>query len=199
MSVVTIIPVKPFSEGKSRLSKALSHNKRMVLNRAMFLHVLNIALSTRPIEEVIAISRDPQALDIAEEAGAHAILEETKSNLNQALDIARKAATSLKATTILVLPSDLAKIDSEDINILLQSVSKHSPSVVIAPDKRLLGTNALLLKPLDAIPFSFGEGSFKKHQNDARRAGCEISIVKRPNLTFDVDEPSDLYFMENGK
>tara|TARA_A100001037_G_scaffold51855_1_gene43874 strand:- start:4010 stop:4609 length:600 start_codon:yes stop_codon:yes gene_type:complete len=199
MSVVAIIPVKPFSEGKSRLSKVLSHNKRMVLNKTMFLHVLKIALSTKAIEEVIVVSRDPNALDIAEEAGAHAILEETKSNLNQALDIARKGATILKATTILVLPSDLAKINSEDINILLQSIVKHSPSVVIAPDKKLLGTNALLIEPLDAIPFSFGEGSFKKHQEDACRAGCEIAIVKRPNLTFDVDEPSDLFFMENGK
>ena len=192
MPIIAIIPVKPFSKGKSRLSAVLTDDERLALNKIMFSHVLRVAISTQKIDEVIVISRDSNALNMAEKTGAHAILEEDKSTLNGALETARKAASILEASALLVLPSDLAKIESKDLEIIIQSNSLDTSSVVIAPDTKLSGTNVLLLQPLYAIPFSFGKNSFLKHQKDAHKAGCKVTILERANLTFDVDEPSDL-------
>ena len=192
MPIVAIIPVKAFSKGKSRLSAALNDEERLALNKIMFSHVLRVAISTPKIDEVIVISRDSNALDMAEKTGAHAILEEDESTLNGALETARKAASVLEASALLILPSDLAKIGSKDLEIIIQSNSPDTSSVVIAPDTKLSGTNVLLLQPPDTIPFSFGKNSFLKHQEDANKAGCKVTILERPNLTFDVDEPDDL-------
>ena len=192
MPIIAIIPVKPFSKGKSRLSAALTDDERLALNKIMFSHVLRVAISTPKIDEVIVISRDSNALDMAEKTGAHAILEEDESTLNGALETARKAASVLEASALLILPSDLAKIGSKDLEIIIQSNSPDTSSVVIAPDTKLSGTNVLLLQPPDIIPFSFGKNSFPKHQEDANKAGCKVTILERPNLTFDVDEPNDL-------
>ena len=192
MPIVAIIPVKAFSKGKSRLSAALNDEERLALNKIMFSHVLRVAISTPKIDEVIVISRDSNALDMAEKTGAHAILEEDESTLNGALETARKAASVLEASALLILPSDLAKIGSKDLEIIIQSNSPDTSSVVIAPDTKLSGTNVLLLQPPDIIPFSFGKNSFPKHQEDANKAGCKVTILERPNLTFDVDEPDDL-------
>ena len=192
MPIVAIIPVKAFSKGKSRLSAALTDEERSALNKIMFSHVLRVAISTPKIDEVIVISRDSNVLDMAEKTGAHAILEEDESTLNGALETARKAAIILEASALLILPSDLAKIRSKDLEIIIQSNSPDTSSVVIAPDTKLSGTNVLLLQPPDIIPFSFGKNSFPKHQEDANKAGCKVTILERPNLTFDVDEPDDL-------
>ena len=100
MSVATIIPVKPFAEGKSRLSGFLSDERRYTLNRNMFRHVLKTALAAQGINDILVISRDEDALNLAEEAGAHAILEGHNSNLNAALDVARKASSALNATAL---------------------------------------------------------------------------------------------------
>ena len=45
MDLWTIIPVKPFGLGKSRLAPVLSAPERAALNRAMFEHVLRTAIA----------------------------------------------------------------------------------------------------------------------------------------------------------
>jgi len=195
MSVATIIPVKPFAEGKSRLSGFLSDERRYTLNRNMFRHVLKTALAAQGINDILVISRDEDALNLAEEAGAHAILEGHNSNLNAALDVARKASSALNATALLIVPADLAKLEPKDLIDILTSADDHAPRtslVIIAPDESQRGTNALFIRPPDSINFLFGEKSFERHQATAINFGCQVSVLNNPNLGFDVDEPKDL-------
>ena len=195
MSVATIIPVKPFAEGKSRLSGFLSDERRYTLNRNMFRHVLKTALAAQGINDILVISRDEDALNLAEEAGAHAILEGHNSNLNAALDVARKASSALNATALLIVPADLAKLEPKDLIDILTSADDLAPRtslVIIAPDESQRGTNALFIRPPDSINFLFGEKSFERHQATAINFGCQVSVLNNPNLGFDVDEPKDL-------
>ena len=195
MSVATIIPVKPFAEGKSRLSGFLSDERRYTLNRNMFRHVLKTALAAQGINDILVISRDEDALILAEEAGAHAILEAHNSNLNAALDVARKASSALNATALLILPADLAKLEQTDLRDILTSADDHAPTtplVIIAPDESKRGTNALFIRPPDSINFLFGANSLERHQATAIDSGCKISILNNPNLSCDIDEPKDL-------
>jgi 2-phospho-L-lactate guanylyltransferase len=48
------------------------------------------------------------------------------------------------------------------------------------------------MRPVDAIPFRFGPGSFDAHLAAARAAGVPTAVVERPGLAFDLDTPADL-------
>ena len=195
MPIAAIIPVKPFAEGKSRLISVLGNDQRQALIRNMFCHVLETTLATQGIADTIVISRDEEALTLAEEAGAHAILEAENSNLNAALNVARKASVALSASGLLVVPADLAKLKPTDLSAVLPCAEHQASAtalVVIAPDESQLGTNALFIRPSDSFKFLFGTNSFEKHHTVAIKAGCDVHIIERPNLAFDVDEPNDL-------
>jgi 2-phospho-L-lactate guanylyltransferase len=195
MSVAAVIPVKPYAVGKSRLATVLNDAQRIALNRNMFRHVLRTTLETPVVENVIVISSDNDVLSDAEKHGAHAILEGEPSNLNAALGVARKAALALDASGLLILPADLAKIDSADLMALLKAGDELPPltsRIVIAPDAKRTGTNALYLQPVDTLEFSFGADSFKNHQRAGETSGYSVAVFEGPNLGFDVDEPIDL-------
>ena len=64
--------------------------------------------------------------------------------------------------------------------------------VVIAPDRREEGTNALLISPSGLIEYEFGPGSFAHHCERAIRAGARLEVVNLPSLALDLDLPEDL-------
>ena len=64
--------------------------------------------------------------------------------------------------------------------------------VVIVPDERGLGTNALLLSPPRAMNPCFGTDSRARHAAAARNLGLASTELRLPGLGFDVDEPEDL-------
>ena len=66
------------------------------------------------------------------------------------------------------------------------------PVVVIAPDRRKEGTNALLICPAGLIEYDFGPGSFERHCERARQAGATLEVVNLPSLSLDLDLPEDL-------
>jgi 2-phospho-L-lactate guanylyltransferase len=92
---------------------------------------------------------------------------------------------------VLVIPADLPLLSASGVRALLERAI-DPPVVVIAPDRHERGTNALLLSPANLIEYDFGEGSFKRHCERARRAGARLEIVKLPSLELDLDLPEDL-------
>jgi 2-phospho-L-lactate guanylyltransferase (CobY/MobA/RfbA family) len=72
------------------------------------------------------------------------------------------------------------------------ALGQVSPSVVIAPCHRADGTNALFLRPPDLLEFSFGAGSFEKHQQAADQIGIIPQIYCSPTVALDLDIPEDL-------
>ncbi|RLI48657.1 MAG: hypothetical protein DRP09_21235, partial [Candidatus Thorarchaeota archaeon] len=49
---------------------------------------------------------------------------------------------------------------------------------------------------IGAIKYEFGEGSFRKHIEQAGRKKVNIKICKRKNLSFDLDLPEDWEFLK---
>jgi 2-phospho-L-lactate guanylyltransferase len=189
MRTVAIIPVKPPGEGKSRLEGALGPAERAALSRAMFRRVLRAAIEAGT--DTIVISRDAAIRRQAEAEGAWALEEPTGSGLNGALEAAREFLAARGVEALLVLPADLPAIEPDDVRALT-ALAWTAPSVVIAPDDAGLGTNALLLAPLDAIAFGFGPDSFARHCDAARRAGIAPAVLRRPGIALDIDTPADL-------
>ena len=62
MTLWAIVPVKPLRRGKSRLAGTLSEDKRTELNRALLEHTLETLSVVKEVDEVLVVSRDPNAL-----------------------------------------------------------------------------------------------------------------------------------------
>ena len=225
MSLWTIIPVKPFNEGKSRLAACISPQKRHALNRELLTRTLAAIHLAHIDAQIVVVSRDRNALAVAERAGSHALAEESQpcaappavrrgpetddlppascsrvetepeSQLNAALTQAARYAVARGATKVLILPTDMPNLTAEDVRTMA-SPRGRGPQIIIAPS-RDGGTNALLLQPGQAIPFAFGRDSFRRHQRLAVEAGIPVQVVESASLLFDVDLPEDYRLVFN--
>jgi 2-phospho-L-lactate guanylyltransferase len=191
MTLWAIVPVKPLRRGKSRLAGALSEDERTVLNQELLEHTLKVLSSLKELAQVLVVSRDPHALTIARNHGAKTVQEDGQPHLNTALARATVMAQVHSIRGILVLPADLPLLTADDVRALIDRAAKP-PVVVIAPDRHGKGTNALLMVPAGQIEYDFGEGSFKRHCDRAKKSGARLEIVELPSLGLDLDLPEDL-------
>jgi 2-phospho-L-lactate guanylyltransferase len=189
MSVYAVVPVKDLWGTKSRLSPILNPGARAGLTLYMMGRVIS-ALLEAGIEEVCVVSPDPIVLDTASERGATPLSQESRG-LNPALDEGCRWAMGKGASSLLVLPADLPLLEPTDVRAVVDEM-KEGPSVVISPDAAREGTNALLLRPPDALPFAFGEGSYDAHLRGAVEGGLPVEVCERPHLAFDLDTGEDL-------
>jgi 2-phospho-L-lactate guanylyltransferase (CobY/MobA/RfbA family) len=68
----------------------------------------------------------------------------------------------------------------------------HAP-LVLAPDRRDEGTNALAIAPPDRMPTCFGhKDSFARHGDRARAQSIDVRVERSDGLACDVDSPEDL-------
>ena len=219
-----VVPVKPFSEGKSRLAGYVSPQKRRALNRELLTRTLAAINKAHIAAQIVVVSRDSNALTLAEQAGSHALTEESlpittptarrgpapeglppsscrqsdtdsEPQLNAALTQAALYAAARGATKILVLPTDMPNLTAADVRTMA-SPRGRAPQIIIAPS-RDGGTNALMLQPGQAIPFAFGRDSFRRHQRLAAGAGIPVRVVESASLLFDVDLPEDYRLVFN--
>ena len=191
MTLWAIVPVKPLRRGKSRLAGALSEEERAKLNQSLLQHTLKTLTGLKDLEQVLVVSRDPQALTIARQYGARTVREDGQPQLNTALTRATIVAQVYATRGVLILPADLPLISEEDVLTLIGRAF-DPPVIVIAPDRHRKGTNALLISPSGLIEYDFGENSFEKHCELARQAGARLEIVDLPTLGLDLDLPEDL-------
>jgi 2-phospho-L-lactate guanylyltransferase len=119
------------------------------------------------------------------------VQEHGAPQLNTALTRATIVARTYATRGVLILPADLPLITPEDIQTLLRR-AVDPPVVVISPDRRRQGTNALLVCPAGVIEYEFGPGSFQCHCARARQAGARLEICELPSLALDMDLPEDL-------
>ena len=191
MTLWAIVPVKPLRRGKSRLAGLLSEDERTELNRKLLQHTLKTLCDLKELEEVLVISRDPQALTLARNCGARTVREDGQPELNTALKRATVIAQLYATRGVLVLPADLPLITREDVLTLIDHAD-DPPVVVIAPDRHNTGTNALLMSPSGLIEYDFGLNSFQRHCQRVEATSARLEIVNLPNLGLDLDIPEDL-------
>jgi 2-phospho-L-lactate guanylyltransferase len=191
MTLWAIVPVKPLRRGKSRLAGTLTEDERTALNQELLEHTLKVLSTLKELDQVLVVSRDPQALTIARNHGARTVQEDGQPHLNTALARATVMAQVHSIRGILVLPADLPLLTHDDVLALIDRAAKP-PVVVIAPDRHGKGTNALLMVPSGQIEYDFGEGSFQRHCDRAIKSGARLEIVELPSLGLDLDLPEDL-------
>ena len=190
MEICVVVPVKPFRRAKSRLSPVMPRPIRAALARALLSRTLDILASCNLQLAACIVSRDITALDMARRRGAIA-LAESESGLNAALNQAREWAVAQGAQALLVLPADLPLVTAADITAMLE-LDREPHCAVIAPDAHGEGTNALYLRPPDALHFAFGPQSFYEHCAQAETSHLALHIYCSPTLALDLDTPADL-------
>lgn len=186
-----IVPVKPLRRGKSRLAGMLTEDERTCLNRFLLEHVLNTLNQVPEIGHTLVVSRDPAALALTRSMGGRTVLEDGAPEFNTALRRATAVAKAHNAQAALIIPADLPLITPEDIQEVL-SLGKEQPVVVISPDRRMDGTNALFINPIGNFEFAYGSGSFTKHRTNATKAKTHVEICHNSNIGLDLDLPEDL-------
>lgn len=185
---VAIVPVKRLAEAKSRLGPRLDPAARAALVVGMLRSVLSALGASGVVGERVVVSPDPAVLAVARAAGASA-LPQRDDGLNQALEAAR--ASLPLAPALLILPADLPLLGMAEVRGLV-ALSRTSPGIVLTPDRERQGTNALVVRPADALPFQFGPDSFRRHQAAAWAAGLAVEVYQAPALALDLDTPADL-------
>ncbi len=185
-----VIPVKPLAQSKRRLAGAYDARARAALAESLFRRTLRTALGARGVDRVVVVSRDRAALRQAREAGALPLREVTRG-LNAALEGATREAIAHGAGALLVLPIDLPRLTTADIESLI-ALGTPPPCVVLAPARRDAGTNALLVSPPGLIHYAFGRDSLRRHRQVARDARARCEIYDSERVAWDVDRPEDL-------
>ena len=182
-----VIPVKSFQDSKSRLSGVLSAEKRTELTRALFLHTLSVLKQIPEVAGYLVVSRDQAVCDMAEAEGAVSLLEPQPHNLNSAVASGTRAAQEQGAHSVLILPIDLPLLRTEDVEMVVALPDR----VVICPDYKYDGTNALLIRDIKTFEFKYGDESFTKHLAETARHGAVAQVVYADSIEFDLDTPAD--------
>lgn len=188
MTVFAAVPVKHLLGTKSRLKPILDPAGRAGLTIYMMQRVLTVLREAGLApENVCVVSPDRLVLETVREMGFVPLRQESRG-LNPALDEAREWALARGAASLLVLPADLPLLEAADVRAVLGSEGE----VVISPNGDRSGTNAILLRPPDAVPFLFGPGSYESHLRAARGRGLTAETREVPNLAFDLDTAEDV-------
>ncbi|MBE9473384.1 MAG: 2-phospho-L-lactate guanylyltransferase [Chloroflexi bacterium] len=196
MTLWAIVPVKPLRRGKSRLAGVLTEEERLDLNSQLLIHTVDTLSEIPEIEQILVVSRDQAALALARAHGARTVQENGAPELNVALTRATIVAKRYATRGVLIIPSDLPMISKEDVYAMLELV-KDPPVVVVAPDRKKEGTNALLVCPVGLIEYDYGPNSFERHCQGAHQAGARLEICELSSLALDMDVPEDLELVSN--
>lgn len=189
MSLYAVVPVQRLDLAKSRLTQVLSRVERSALVLRLLDNVLPALAGSELVTATIVVSPDPAALNHAATAAAMPLMQ-VGSGLNAAIRQAREVARDNGAAELLVVLADLPFLTTAVVDDLLEASA--GADVTLAPDRHGTGTNALVLRPLDAIEPIFGAGSYQAHRAEADLRQRSLHTFHAHATAFDVDTPDDL-------
>ena len=189
--IIAVIPVKELTRSKQRLQPLLTAQERHLLSRAMLEDVLSVVVASPLFERVLVITSDPEAAATARRHGAGLMKEARQIRQSQSVDSAAAICRKMGADAMLTLPLDVPLVTDDDLARVVDRAAA-SPGVVLVPSRDRLGTNTVLARPPDTIPFRFGFDSFQAHRREAETRGLPCEICELPNLALDIDEIEDL-------
>jgi 2-phospho-L-lactate guanylyltransferase len=185
MTTWAVVPVKRFAGAKRRLAGMLAPAQRRQLSSAMLRDLLAALTATPGLDRIVLATSEPSAAGFA-----CPVIDDGGGDLNAAIVRAAAALEAAGVARMLVIAADIPLAAPVEIARVL-AAGQEAP-VVIVPDDRGLGTNALLLLPPAAIAPRFGADSRARHTAAARDLGLASRELRLPSLGFDVDEPEDL-------
>lgn len=185
-----LLPVKNLENAKQRLSSVLSAPERTALARAMLEDVLTRLGEWENCPSVSVVTSDPFALALARSFEFEVIKESDSSGETEAIEHASRLCAAQGIGTTLVLPADIPLLQAREVEAVLAAAPREGAVLVPSYDGR--GTNAVLRRPAELFPLTFGGDSFERHLARARRTGKPCEVRRLPGIALDVDTPEDL-------
>jgi 2-phospho-L-lactate guanylyltransferase len=191
VKITIIVLARDPRTAKTRLRRALGPAGRERLAGAMFDDVVAAAVATGWPVLVVTDARSIAAR--ARVAGASALVVAARGTR----DGARRGLTRAErdgARAALIVAADVPFVRTEDLRRI--AAAGRRAAVVIVPDRRGSGTNALFLRPPSRMAPRFGRRSLAAHRAAAGLDGRVVSIAR---LGLDVDTPADLQALRRAK
>ena len=190
MKTWVVVLVKDFDSAKQRLRPALGTKSRRALARRNALLAVRAATAG---DHVLVVAGGEEVSEVAASWGADVLLEPREEGQNVAAERGLMRAAAQGADAVLLLSSDLPLVTHDAVRELLRSAERHKTPVAVAvPAIGRGGTNALYVRPPDAIAMHFGDDSLAKFGEEAETKGVEFVIHHSDAIALDLDEPSDL-------
>ncbi len=184
--LTALVPAKGRG-GKSRLSPVLNAHERARLSRWMLACVLDALRASSDVGAVRVVGRDP-ALDALARVHGAAYVRERAASLNGALQHEFDRCLVQHGRALIAF-GDLPLLGAAAVDALVAAGSRAD--LVLAPDRRGRGTNALLYRGEAPLDLCYGPDSFPRYLERARRAGLTVEVVRDPALMDDLDTPAD--------
>jgi 2-phospho-L-lactate guanylyltransferase len=186
--------MKDLAGAKMRLADMLDRDARAELALAMLTDVIVACTESGLFDVIAVVSSDSEVFWHARELGAKPLAEPaTMDGLNDSLTFGQRyLARRVAASELVILPADVPLIRPDDVRAVVEGLAHAEAPRAVIVRARDNGTNALALRPPEAVPMRFGPGSADAHIAAARDAGVETIELAIERLGFDVDAPEDL-------
>ena len=191
MKTLAIIPVKTFSQAKTRLT--LSKIQKELLCKIMLEEVLRTISKSKSIDNIAIVSKDEDAMKLGKQFGALEIYDNDQG-VNAAISLADKYLSDKGYDCSVIFPQDIPIMEPSDIDNLL-SFLKSSSSVIIVPSLQFNGTNALVRCPANIMETQYDRGSYSYQLKAAKTVTQNVSIAFIRRIMLDIDDDSDLQYM----
>lgn len=177
-----VIPVKRLDRAKTRLR--LAPGLRAELALAMAIDTVAAALACAVVNEVVAVTDDPQATAALSALGARVVADHPDAGLNPAL---RHGASLAREPRIGFVSSDLPALTADDLSAVLRATAGHRSAFVA--DTSGEGTTMLLIRENSHVEPRFGAASRSAHE---AAGSLDITAVAPVRARRDVDTLEDL-------
>ena len=192
MKIAAIIPVKTFSNAKTRLD--LSPPKVEALCKIMLEEILHTTSISPQIEKTVIVTKEEKAIEIGKKFDAHIIIDEKEESVNSAVALADKYLLENNFDASIVFPQDIPYIKTQDIDFMLNYIAPPNFAIIV-PSRRFDGTNALVRMPINLMKTHYDEDSYKIHMNTAKEHTLNVAMVFVKRMMWDVDNKEDLEFL----
>lgn len=199
MSVSTwaLVPLKSSERAKSRLAEVLDAEQRRQLFFSLAERVILALNESRNVDAVAVVTSSREVAAFAKSLHAVSIMQEADVGMAPALELALQSLQSMHPGRVLMVPGDLPLITAHAVDAVFDAQSSGD-HVVLVPDRRREGTNALLCSPPNVISPCFGAASFARHLSAARVAGIATTVAEIDALALDLDCADDLDYLRQG-
>ena len=132
MKIAAIIPVKTFSNAKTRLD--LSPQKIEGLCKIMLEEILHIISISPQIEKTILVTKEEKAIEIGKKFNVIIIRDEKEESVNSAVALADKYLLENKFDASIVFPQDIPYIQTQDIDFMLKYMAQPNFAILYHPE-----------------------------------------------------------------
>ena len=191
MKTFAIVPVKRFENAKTRLSSILDMEDRIRLSSLMLEDTVKTLSSVPSLFQVVIVSADKRAEELATKHGINFLHEEKEKGVNSAIALADSYCIREDADATVVIPQDLPLLDAIEVSRACELAENENTCIVICPSLRYDGTNMLLRKPPSVIATFYDSDSYNMHLKAAIKHGIPVKRLFSASVMFDIDTPED--------